>query len=109
MTEALPARLSQRAEWRNVADLAWVAAAFGERLRTAGLPVGPDRCERFARAVTVLNPATLRQLRDCALATLVSDPDQLAAFDAAFAAVFGGLVDPASARGPGTAAAPAAG
>ncbi|HEU5473487.1 MAG TPA: VWA domain-containing protein [Actinophytocola sp.] len=80
-------------------DLADLVAAFGDRLRAAGLPAGPDRCERFARAVTVLDPAATRDLYHCALATLVSDPEQLPAFRAEFAAVFGGLVDPAAQRG----------
>jgi uncharacterized protein with von Willebrand factor type A (vWA) domain len=80
-------------------DLPDLAARFAARLRAEGLPVGPDRATRFASAITVLNPATTAELHHCALATLVSDPDQLATFDAVFAAVFGGLVDPAAQRG----------
>ena len=80
-------------------DLASLAAAFTARLRAEGVPAGPDRGARFAAAVTVLNPETTAELRHCALATLVSDPDQLPTFDAVFAAVFGGLVDPAGQRG----------
>src|SRR4051794_3149035 len=76
-----------------------LVAAFGARLRAAGLPVGPDRGERFARAVTVLDPRTTRDLYHCALATLVSDPEQLATFGAVFAEVFQGVADPAGQRG----------
>jgi uncharacterized protein with von Willebrand factor type A (vWA) domain len=83
-------------------DLAEIAARFGALLRDAGLAVGPDRSERFAAAVTVLNPTTTRELYHCALATVVSDPDQLPAFQAAFAAVFEGMVDPAEQRGTGS-------
>ena len=43
-------------------DLALVAARFGVALRAAGVPADPGRSERFARAVTVARPATLRDL-----------------------------------------------
>ncbi len=82
-----------------VGDLATVAARFGAALHAAGLPVGPDRCERFARAITVARPPTTRALYWCGLATLVSDPGQMEVFDQIFAAVFGGAVDLADARG----------
>jgi uncharacterized protein len=71
-------------------DVAAMAAAFGVALHRAGLPVGPDRCERLARAVTVMNATSLAELRACALATMVSDPAQMPVFDRVFAAVFGG-------------------
>jgi uncharacterized protein with von Willebrand factor type A (vWA) domain len=71
-------------------DVAATAAAFGVALHRAGLPVGPDRCERLARAVTVMNATSLAELRACALATMVSDPAQMPVFDRVFAAVFGG-------------------
>jgi uncharacterized protein len=71
-------------------DVAATAAAFGVALHAAGLPVGPDRCERLARAVQVMNASSLAELRACALATMVSDPSQLPAFDRVFAAIFGG-------------------
>jgi hypothetical protein len=83
----------------EVADLAGAVARFGAALRAAGLPVGPDRCTRFAQAVTAASPATTRELYWCAQATLVSDPAQLPTFDGVFGAVFGGLVDPATQRG----------
>ena len=67
-----------------------MAAAFGVALHDAGLPVGPDRCERLARAVTVMNASSLAELRACALATMVSDPSQVPTFDRVFAAIFGG-------------------
>lgn len=80
-------------------DLATIAARFGAALHAAGLPVGPDRSERFTRAVLIARPRTTTELRRCALATLVSDPDQRPAFDAVFAAVFERAVDPADDRG----------
>jgi uncharacterized protein with von Willebrand factor type A (vWA) domain len=74
-------------------DLAAVAAGFGAALRAAGLPVGPGRCERFATAVTIARPATLRGLYLCALATLVSGRDQVPVLRAVFSQVFGGPDD----------------
>jgi hypothetical protein len=71
-------------------DVAATTAAFGVALHSAGLPVGPDRCERLARAVAVMNATSLAELRACALATMVSDPAQMPVFDRVFAAVFGG-------------------
>src|SRR6266581_3944815 len=82
-----------------MADLAAAVAGFGTALRAAGLPVGPDRCARFAQAITVLAPTATRELYWCALATLTSDPAQLPTFDAVFGAVFDGLLDPATRRG----------
>ena len=66
-----------------------MAAGLGIALHTAGLPVGPDRCERLARAVTVMGATSLAELRACALATMVSDPGQMNTFDRVFAALFG--------------------
>jgi uncharacterized protein with von Willebrand factor type A (vWA) domain len=71
-------------------DVAAMATGLGIALHTAGLPVGPDRCERLARAVTVMGATSLAELRACALATMVSDPGQMATFDRVFAALFGG-------------------
>ncbi len=70
-------------------DLAEVSARFGAALRRAGLPVGTGRCERFAAAVLVARPATLRALYLCALATLVSGQDQVPVLAAVFDQVFG--------------------
>jgi uncharacterized protein with von Willebrand factor type A (vWA) domain len=67
-----------------------MATGLGIALHTAGLPVGPDRCERLARAVTVMGATSVAELRACALATMVSDPAQMATFDRVFAALFGG-------------------
>jgi uncharacterized protein with von Willebrand factor type A (vWA) domain len=71
-------------------DIGATAAAFGVALHTAGLPVGPDRCERLARAMTVMNTTSLADFRACALATMVSSPSQLPTFDQVFTAIFGG-------------------
>jgi uncharacterized protein with von Willebrand factor type A (vWA) domain len=67
-----------------------MATGLGIALHAAGLPVGPDRCERLARAVTVMGATSLAELRSCALVTMVSDPGQVPVFDRVFAAIFGG-------------------
>jgi uncharacterized protein with von Willebrand factor type A (vWA) domain len=77
--DAAPARL----------DVAALAAGLGTALHAAGLPVGPDRCERFARAVTVMNARSVAELHACGLATLVSDPSQVATFELVFAMLLG--------------------
>jgi uncharacterized protein with von Willebrand factor type A (vWA) domain len=82
-----------------MADLATAVAGFGAALHAAGLPVGPDRCERFARAITILRPRTTRELHRCARATLVCDPAQFDVLDRVFDAVFRGLIDPSDERG----------
>jgi uncharacterized protein len=70
-------------------DVAALAAGLGTALHTAGLPVGPDRCERLAGALTVMGARSIAELRSCALATLVSDPRQMSTFERVFAALFG--------------------
>ncbi|MBO0873266.1 MAG: hypothetical protein J2P19_07715, partial [Pseudonocardia sp.] len=62
------------------ADLPDFAARFASVCQDAGLPVGPDRAARFARALVTVaptgsaptRPITTRRLRHCAAATLVS-------------------------------------
>lgn len=84
-------------------DLATVAARFGAALRAEGVPVDPERCQRFAAAVRLVAPAGTGELYRCALATLVCDPDHVPVLDRVFRLVFGGLADPATGRGqPGT-------
>ena len=81
------------------ADLATLAARFVAALHDAGIPGGPDRAARFARAVAATGPGTLRALRAVATATLLTDPAQFGTFDAVFDAVFGGVWDPVEQRG----------
>ncbi|QDO02412.1 VWA domain-containing protein [Streptomyces sp. S1A1-8] len=80
-------------------DLPELAASFTAALHDAGIAVGPDRTRSFARALTLLAPSTTRELRHCALATLVSDPEQIEPFDAVFREVFGGPADREAQRG----------
>ncbi|MFJ4554237.1 VWA domain-containing protein [Streptomyces sp. NPDC088817] len=80
-------------------DLPELAASFTVALHDAGVAVGPDRTRSFARALTVLAPSTTRELRHCALATLVSDPEQIDLFDEVFDEVFGDPADHGAQRG----------
>jgi uncharacterized protein len=76
-------------------DYASLAAALATALRTAGLPAGPDRSERLAGALTVMGATTIAQLHACALATMVSGPNQIDAFERVFNEMFGaGLFGP---------------
>jgi uncharacterized protein len=70
-------------------DVAALAAGLGTALHAAGLPVGPDRCERLARAMTIMDARTIGDVHACALATMVSDPGQVPTFERVFAALFG--------------------
>jgi hypothetical protein len=74
---------------RVAADVAALAAILAAALRAAGLPAGPDRGERLARAVTVMDATTISELHACALATMVSGPNQVVAFERVFNELFG--------------------
>src|SRR4051812_9638218 len=80
-------------------DVALLAAQFGRAVHDAGIPCTPERSVRFARALTVAPPASRDRLYWTARAVFVSARAQAATFDAVFARVFDGLVDPASQRG----------
>jgi uncharacterized protein with von Willebrand factor type A (vWA) domain len=73
----------------RVPDYAALAAALATALHTAGLPVGPDRSERLAAALTVMRATTIAELHACALATMVSGPGQIDAFERVFGEMFG--------------------
>ena len=80
-------------------DLATVAATFGDRLHSAGIPVTPERSGRFAAAMDLTSPATYADVYWAARITLVSGHEQLEQFDRVFGHVFGELADPADTRG----------
>jgi uncharacterized protein with von Willebrand factor type A (vWA) domain len=82
-----------------VVDLATVAATFGDRLHSAGIPVTPERSGRFAAAIDLTAPATYDDVYWAARITLVSGYDQLEKFDRVFGHVFGELADQADTRG----------
>jgi len=78
-------------------DLPALAGAFARRLHEAGVPVTSERAARFAEALALVRPVSRRRLYWTARAVFLSDPAQARAFDAVFAAVFGGPVERGSA------------
>src|SRR3954470_14046610 len=80
-------------------DVATVAAAFGRAVHDAGIPSTPERSVRFARALALTRPRTRARLYWTARSVFVASHEQVDAFDALFARVFAGLVDPADSRG----------
>ena len=100
-TDGQAAAGHRRARLRSP-DYAALAAALATALRTAGLPAGPDRSERLAGALTVMGATTIAQLHACALATMVSGPNQVDTFERVFNEMFG--AGPAGPRRPEVAA-----
>ena len=70
-------------------DLPTVVGAFCRRLHDAGVTMTPARSTDLARAVSIVAPMTRRRLYWTARAVAVSDPAQVAAFDAVFRSIFG--------------------
>jgi uncharacterized protein with von Willebrand factor type A (vWA) domain len=74
-------------------DLAQIAAAFGERLHAAGIPITPERSARFAQAVALVEPSTLPSLYWTGRVALLSGQHQQDTYDRIFAEVFRGILD----------------
>lgn len=70
-------------------DLPPLVGALARRLHDGGVPITPGRSADFARALTLVRPITRRQLYWTARAVFVSDPAQVATFDAVFFSIFG--------------------
>jgi uncharacterized protein with von Willebrand factor type A (vWA) domain len=73
-------------------DLPPLVGAFGRRLLERGVPVTPARSADFARALTLVRPVSRRRLYWTARSVFVSDPAQVAPFDAVFFSIFGSAV-----------------
>ena len=69
-------------------DLPAVSGALSRRLHDAGVPVTAERAAWFAQAVALVEPVSRRRLYWTARAAFVSDPTQVAAFDAVFRSLF---------------------
>lgn len=80
-------------------ELADVAAALGHRLRSAGLPVTPAQSARFASAVLLAGPTLVDEVYWLGRVTLVTQRDQVPAYDRVFRHVFQGLIDIAEVGG----------
>jgi uncharacterized protein len=85
---------------------ALAAMALGRALRDAGLPVTPDRSATFVANAGLLGARDRDALYWAARFAFVTGRDQVAAFDAVFAALVDGIADPADERGDPTAPAP---
>ncbi len=72
-------------------DLPAFAAAFNQRVLSAGVPTNPTLAVRFAEALALVRPISRRRLYWTARAVFVSDRSQVKAFDAVFREVFGGV------------------
>ncbi len=81
-------------------DLPRVVGAFARRLHDAGLPMTPARSADLARALELVRPISRRRLYWTARSVVVTDPTQVGAFDAVFAAVFGGAAQHGSPEPP---------
>jgi uncharacterized protein with von Willebrand factor type A (vWA) domain len=66
---------------------------FGRELRRRGLPVGTGRILTFCRAAAALSPLSRADLYWCGRASLISRPEDIEAFELAFAAYFGASTD----------------
>jgi uncharacterized protein with von Willebrand factor type A (vWA) domain len=82
-----------------VPDLADVAARFSALLHASGVPVTPERAGRFGSALGLAPPLVTSELYWLGRVTLISEPAHIPLFDAVFASVFEGMVDPADFRG----------
>ncbi len=76
-----------------------LAVGFATALRRAGLSISPDRAGRLAEALRLVPPSGRDPLYWTCRVVFVSSREQLPVFDAVFAAVFDGLLDPADHRG----------
>ena len=70
----------------------WVG--FARTLRAAGVAASPDRVHQSVTAASHLDPTRRGDLYWAGRLTLCSGPDDLARYDRAFAAYFGGVVAP---------------
>lgn len=80
-------------------EAASLAAGLITALRRAGLSSSPDRAVRLAEALRLVPPIAREPLYWTCRVVLVSSREQLPVFDAVFAAVFDGRIDPADSRG----------
>jgi uncharacterized protein with von Willebrand factor type A (vWA) domain len=74
-----------------------VAVALGRSLRAAGLAVTPERAARFARAAALVPCEDRDAVYWAARLCFVGGRDEVATFDAVFAALADGVADPAGA------------
>ena len=89
-------------------DLAAVAAAFGQALHAAGVPVTPERSARFAESVLLASPHTTHEAYWLGRVTLLSSYTQVPVYDATFDQIFRGYFEITNDMGAAAPAAPPA-
>ncbi|WP_245456423.1 VWA domain-containing protein [Mesorhizobium sp. M2A.F.Ca.ET.043.05.1.1] len=67
---------------------------FARLLRRHAFPIAPEQTTSFMRAVTLLGPRSMSDIREAALATLAPSPDRRGEFEAHFRAYFYGDAKP---------------
>lgn len=67
-----------------------LVVALGRALRSAGVPAGPDRVAEAVRAVAALDPGDRDAVYWAGRLSLCAGPDDIARYDAVFAALFAG-------------------
>jgi uncharacterized protein len=80
-------------------EAASLAVGLASALRRAGLPAPPDRSAWLADAFRIVPPFARSQVYWTCRAVFVTAKEQLPIFDAVFAAIFDGMLDPADNRG----------
>ncbi|MFZ5851306.1 MAG: hypothetical protein ACOYY2_07925, partial [Actinomycetota bacterium] len=73
-------------------DVVATLVGFARTLRAAGLLAGPDRLHALVAALAHLDVGRREHVYRAGRATLCAGPEDLARYDAAFAAYFGGGV-----------------
>ncbi|TIR14272.1 MAG: VWA domain-containing protein [Mesorhizobium sp.] len=67
---------------------------FARLLRRHAFPIAPEQTTSFMRAVTLLGPRSMNDIREAALATLAPSPDRRGEFEAHFRSYFYGDAKP---------------
>lgn len=80
-------------------ESASLSVGIASALRRAGMSVPPDRAGRLVESLRLVPPDAREAFYWTCRVVLVSSRDQLPVFDAVFAAVFDGMLDPADSRG----------
>lgn len=80
-------------------ESASLSVGIASALRRTGMSVPPDRAGRLVESLQLVPPDARDALYWTCRVVLVSSRDQLPVFDAVFAAVFDGMLDPADSRG----------
>ncbi|TJV71321.1 MAG: VWA domain-containing protein [Mesorhizobium sp.] len=79
---------------QNLRPAAAPFLGFARLLRSHAFPIAPEQTTSFMRAVTLLGPRSMNDIREAALATLAPSPDRRGEFEAHFRSYFYGDAKP---------------